>query len=367
MQPIYCSMCDHEVSTEDVIEFDDQLLCPHCAEGHMTTCTYCGERIWAYDNAGDSETPLCQHCYENHYVSCERCGRIIPHDEVYYCDDDEDYPYCSSCADDVRHHEAIHNYYYKPIPIFYGEGPRYFGVELEIDGAGEDSDSAETLLDLCNSKHELIYCKHDGSLDDGFEIVTHPMTLDFHLNEMPWESLCREAARLGYYSHQAKTCGLHIHVSRAAFGETEYEQDECIARILYFFEKHWAELLKFSRRTERQLERWAARYGYKENPADILEHVKKGYGSGRYTCVNLCNFDTIEFRIFRGTLKVNTIIATLQMVNRICDLAIFSSDDEMKRLSWSEFVSRVTEPELVQYLKERRLYINEEIESEVEV
>lgn len=77
--------------------------------------------------------------------------------------------------------------------------------------------------------------------------------------------------------------------------------------------------------------------------------------------------DAIEFRIFRGTLKVNTIIATLQIVNRICDLAIFSSDNEVKRLSWSEFVSRVDEPELVQYLKERRLCINEEIESEVEV
>ena len=58
---------------------------------------------------------------------------------------------------------------------------------------------------------------------------------------------------------------------------------------------------------------------------------------------------------------------SFQMVNRICDLAIFSSDEEVKRLSWSEFVSRADEPELIRYLKERRLYINEEIESEVEV
>ena len=172
---------------------------------------------------------------------------------------------------------------------------------------------------------------------------------------------------MGYLSHQSGTCGLHIHVSREAFGDTYAHQEAAIARVLYFFEKHWEELLKFSRRTERQLERWAARYGYKENPTDILEHAKKGYGSGRYTCVNLCNTDTIEFRIFRGTLKFNTIIATLQLVNRICDLAIFSSDDEVKKLAWSDFVSDVTEPELIQYLKERRLYVNEQIESEVEV
>lgn len=301
MQPIFCSMCDHEIPSGSAIEFDDQILCPNCLDLHTVTCTCCERRLWHDANYGDSDTPLCEDCYYSHFTSCERCGRVIHNDEVCCGDDDDDSSYCQQCADEINRHETIHDYYYKPEPIFYGSTDRYFGVELEIDGAGEDSGNAETLLNLCNHSRELIYCKHDGSLDDGFEIVTHPMKLDFHLNEMPWESLCHEAIHLGYYSHQASTCGLHIHVSRAAFGETEYEQDECIARILYFFEKHWAELLKFSRRTERQLDRWAARYGYKGNPSDILEHAKKGYGSGRYTCVNLCNDDTIEFRIFRGT------------------------------------------------------------------
>ena len=52
---------------------------------------------------------------------------------------------------------------------------------------------------------------------------------------------------------------------------------------------------------------------------------KKGYHSGRYTCVNLENPATIEFRMFRGTLKYNTLIATLQLVNRICDVALYLS------------------------------------------
>ena len=33
-------------------------------------------------------------------------------------------------------------------------------------------------------------------------------------------------------------------------------------------------------------------------------------------------------------------------------------------MSWSEFVGTITEPELIQYLKERRLYINEDINTE---
>ena len=100
---------------------------------------------------------------------------------------------------------------------------------------------------------------------------------------------------------------------------------------------------------------------------EILDHAKRGYHGGRYTCVNLQNRDTIEFRIFRGTLKYNTLIATLQLVDRICDAALHLSDEEMKALSWTTFVAGCPQPELVQYFKERRLYINEPVESEVEL
>ena len=193
------------------------------------------------------------------------------------------------------------------------------------------------------------------------------MTLRYHENKMPWAELLAQAADMGYTSHQAGTCGLHIHVSRLAFGAAELEQDAAIARVLYFFEKHWEELLRFSRRTRRQLEQWAARYGYKEQPREILEHAKKGYHGGRYTCVNLQPCDTIEFRMFRGTLKYNTLIATLQLVNRVCDVAIHLSDEELKAMSWPDFASGCTQPELVQYLKERRLYVNEPVEAEAEV
>ena len=119
----------------------------------------------------------------------------------------------------------------------------------------------------------------------------------------------------------------------------EEEQEPAIARILYFVEKHWEELLKFSRRTPRQLERWAARYGYKDRPQEILEHAKKGSHAGRYSCVNLENRTTIEFRMFRGTLKLNSLLATLQMVDHICSVALHLSDGACKDLSWTTFVT----------------------------
>jgi len=356
-----CSVCGCVLPREDLNEFDGQLLCEDCLEEQTLICTCCGGRIWTTDNSGEADYPLCGNCFDRYYTRCESCGCIIHFDDAHY-HDCGDAPYCSSCFDDNDTFSVIHDYNYKPDPIFYGEGNRFFGVELEIDCAGEDSYNAQQILDIANRITENIYCKHDGSLDDGFEIVTHPMTLQYQQNSMPWLKISEKAIRMGYTSHQAETCGLHVHVNRDAFGETEVEQDAVIARILYFFEKHWEELLKFSRRTETQLKRWAARYGYKEHPKEILDHAKKGYSGGRYTCVNITNYNTIEFRIFRGTLKYNTIIATMQMINNICDVAISFFDEDIKGLSWTSFVDMIDRekyPELITYLKERRLYINE--------
>ena len=255
-------------------------------------------------------------------------------------------------------------YSYKPTPIFYGRGERFLGVELEIDRGGRDTDNAQEILDIANTADKKrLYIKTDSSLDDGLELVTHPMTLDYHLNEFNWESILRTAVNMGYRSHQTSTCGLHVHVNRDAFGSNQAEQEEIIAKILFFIEKHWAEMFKFSRRSQYNMDRWAARYGYEKTGKEILEKAKGSYTS-RYVAVNLKNYYTIEFRLFRGTLKYNTLIATLQMVQKICDVAILMSQEDLENLSWSEFVSNIKEKELIQYLKERRLYVNEPIEHE---
>ena len=362
-----CDICGQSHPLSEMTEFDGVLLCESCYRAETVVCERCGTRIWSDDNEGDENTPLCQRCYDRYYTTCTDCGRTIHQDDAYYIDEDDYDARCYACHCRRADQRVIHDYYYKPEPIFYGEGKRYFGVELEIDGAGESNANAAKLVEVANHDREMVYIKHDGSLDDGMEIVTHPMSLDFHLNQMPWAALLDKAKTMGYRSHLANSCGLHIHANRTAFGDTEEEQEAVIARILYFFEKHWEELLKFSRRTPKQLRRWADRYGLKEHPKQVLD-IAKG-SQERYMCVNLTNYHTVEFRMFRGTLKLNTLIATLQLLDRICDVAINLSDDELKDLSWSTFVAGCAHlPELVQYLQERRLYINEEpVISEEEV
>lgn len=83
--------------------------------------------------------------------------------------------------------------------------------------------------------------------------------------------------------------------------------------------------------------------------------------------MNITNYHTIEFRMFRGTLKYNTLIATLELVDAICDIALTYTDSEISKISWTDFVSSLDEEtcsELITYLKERQLYINAPITTE---
>lgn len=358
-----CSHCGQEFPESDKMSFDGKDYCEECLDELTFICDHCRDRYFIDDVQGDSNIYLCQECYDEHYDRCTDCNRLLTRDEVYYYEEET---YCEDCYDRIENREGhIHDYGFKPDPVFFGSGKRYLGVELEIDEAGEIDDNAEKLLCVANACSEHLYIKHDGSLSDGMELVSHPMTLDYHTNSIPWAKIMETALHLGYQSHKTTTCGLHVHVNRTAFGESSKEQEAGISRVLFFVENHWNELLKFSRRTQYQLNQWAARYGRKDSPKEVMDSAKKGEGGrGRYSCVNIENRDTIEFRIFRGTLLYSTFIATLQLVDEICNVAVLFSDEEMADLTWSAFVERLDEkkvPELVQYLKRKRLYVNEAV------
>lgn len=359
-----CTRCGEVLADYEGTTVDDDLLCDDCVDELCTTCDHCEEVIWTEDCVTDGDTYLCRECFSDYYRRCENCDNIIHDDSVCW---HNDLAYCCDCFDDIDYDDEIEDYNYKPEPIFYGDSYMYFGVELEVDKGGKDGENARTLKDIANVHNDHIYIKSDGSLNDGFEIVSHPMTLDYHMNTMDWESVLHEAVNMDYRSHQTDTCGLHIHVNRDAFGENQSKQEEVIAKILFFIEKHWAEMFRFSRRSEYNMNRWSARYGLEKTGKEILEKAKES-GYGRYVAVNLRNYSTIEFRLFRGTLKLNTFLATLQLVNEICRVALLFSEEEIEKMSWSVFVRDMTPyPELVQYLKERQLYINEEIFAEEEM
>ena len=172
---------------------------------------------------------------------------------------------------------------------------------------------------------------------------------------MNWSDILQTCKEMGYTSHDAETCGLHVHVSKKALGEDTAEQEKTIQNILYFTEQNWEKMLAFSRRTQNQLDRWASRYGLLEGekPSDILKKAKSG--CGRYKAINLLNYNTIEFRLYRGTLNITTFFATLQLTNYVCKFCKLWTEEEQTEKSWSDFVDYISEKE---YTEELFKYLN---------
>lgn len=217
-ETLYCECCGCLIDDDDYTEWNGQIICSDCLENHTTTCECCGERIWDEDVYGDNDITLCSHCYHHSYTRCSCCDALLHEDDAYYLDGET---YCRDCYEDEREeNNLIHEYGYKPNPIFYGEGNRYFGIELEIDGAGRDDDFAEELLDIANANADLLYIKTDGSLDDGMELVSHPCTMDYHYRELIYVQH-RHLPSLHYgLSHQQFSMGRYYapcHSSRLPF------------------------------------------------------------------------------------------------------------------------------------------------------
>ena len=342
-----CDECGEIVHNDYTMWINDRTVCDDCRDDLYTVCQCCNDYVRNSHAHDTADGYVCEYCYYEHYVECNSCGEMIHIDNAHYDDWNEAY-YCRDCHND----QNIKPYGYKPEPVFYGtDSPLFMGIELEIDGGGENHDNAGELLAIDDL--DRIYCKHDGSLDEGFEIVSHPATLEYHRNSMQWSKIMEHALYMGYTSHNAGTCGLHIHISRNALGEEYDQQEQNIAKILYFVEKHWNKMLRFSRRTEYQLDRWASRYGIEphEQPEDILKKAKNG--CGRYKAINLLNWHTVEFRLFRGTLKYSTFMATLQLVSDLCKYCTSLTAEELQQASWRDFVATITDDTLITYLENR--------------
>lgn len=218
------------------------------------------------------------------------------------------------------------------------------------------SDPNTTVCTNCYDVFYYTYCNCESILDCNDSFNCH--------NETFCSNCCYDID----LSHRTSTCGLHVHIGREQLGENLQEQENTIANLLFLVEAHWNELLRFSRRTEDSMNRWASRYGYRNSPKEILNEAKL-MRCGRYAAVNITNDCTIELRIFRGTLKYRTFCATLQLVQELCEVAFSMSEKELKGQSWGGFVTHIssTHTDLVEYLKERYLYINDPVSVEEDV
>ena len=322
-----CRTCGDIVAIEDADYIDDDgdvYCCEDCTDGYFVRCYDCGEltrKTEAYSIAsryGNGNEYICEVCRENSWSYCDGC------DELFRWGDLSD-GYCDNCYDENEYndgYDGICDYHSGPSFRYYnkpheynsnGAGFKGYGFELEVDCGGSYNDKARTVVEMLNQE---AYCAHDGSIDDGFEIISHPHTREA-IEAMPMDDVLSWLVRNGYRSHNAGTCGLHLHASKLLFGDDEKERIKNIAKIVMFYEIFWDDILKISRRKPGQVDRWARKYGRgKKDTFDMVDKVIKGqrYSDGRYFAVNLSNKHTVEFRLMRGTLKKETFWATLDFL-----------------------------------------------------
>jgi predicted metal-dependent hydrolase len=218
------------------------------------------------------------------------------------------------------------------------------------------------------ARHVLI--KHDRSLNAGFEMVTHPATLAYMLdNRDRYNKLCSIPKEAGFRSHDMETCGLHIHVGR------EWFTPSALATIGALTEMYWPELYIFSRRNEARASQWASRYfdegTQMEVGADpstairliskyIAEHTGTGHDHFRFHTYNVCNDKTVEFRLFRGTLRESTFWASIQLIDNLVRFGREITDDSTTVTAgkiidshWLDIVGYKHYPELDAYNEKR--------------
>jgi len=177
---------------------------------------------------------------------------------------------------------------------------------------------------------------------------------------MPWLDIIQAARDYDYTSHDAGTCGLHIHASRSLFGEDRTTQDLNIAKCILLIDFWWEQyVVPFSRRDYNQLNEWAKKPDAKimasDSEYDAICKAKQSSEYSRYKAVNLRNTHTVEFRFFRGTLRRDTIIASIQFVDTLINYVSGVELADLWDKTFKDVFGDTQYAELKDYLQKRKI------------
>jgi hypothetical protein len=358
-----CSGCSDVMHNDEVNYAEDDSYCDDCYSDRFMSCDDCGDTM-RRDNShcvqgrSGGERDVCENCRNSNYAWCTNCDEYV-HDDNYAGND-----YCYSCSDDVDdddddEEQVIKGYSYKPSPKFFkvSENDNVFlGIELEVERGANSELNHTKMAQLI--EHDFLYFKTDGSLDNGFEIVTHPMTISYikkHKNV--WADILNQLRSNKYRSYDTRTCGMHIHISKNAF--TTWH----LYRFMKFFVDNADFVTKISQRKIENLDRWAAltdnpHESYKEYTQDRLMYkAKKKYGNDkRYLAVNLQNDKSVEVRIFRGTLNDSSFFKNIEFVQALFDYTKSIAETDMSLKSFLSFIKDNNEyPYLRKFIADKNI------------
>lgn len=217
------------------------------------------------------------------------------------------------------------------------------GAEIEVGGnnnISSDNDKNSTVkkcIQIMNGsdsdEENLIYSTHDSTVQIEFD--TMPCSLEFHKNKMNYHEMFEYLDKEGYKGHDCETAGLHIHANRNYLGKSRISQELVISKILYILEKFNDEICVIARRDNE----YSEFVGSKKEENSLVELYGKYKDHGKRAALNLQHKDTIEFRMFKSTLKYETFILTLEFVKDIIDYAKSVDIEEIELAKWSDLMN----------------------------
>ena len=349
----FCERCESTTSSNDCYTIGGRAIwCDSCRDDHAFFCAECDEY---YD--GDRVS--------NHYFDgndyCEDCINNVA-DWCEYCSEWEG---SRERCDEYRRREggegnSVHQYSYKPDPIFLGKDKHslYLGWEIEADTQTHNQGLAsDYVANILEQENTLGYLKQDGSVSKGFEIVTHPIAhneLRGARVDTYWDTIEKLRAEYGFRSWDSDaSCGLHIHLSRLGFSGGAH-----LHRFLQFIYGNPEMMMKFAGRKSEDYATFQDvwRYDEYDRPYRTYSH-KLDYvpsrphtpnqrrGSTRGSAVNTNNEHTIELRFFRGTLNKKGILACLDLAHAGVEYTrlLNTRDVIAGMLSWDMFYEWVSD------------------------
>ena len=245
-----------------------------------------------------------------------------------------------------------------------------FGIELEVQKGVSDV-PIDRMSDILEEEFgNLFVYERDGSIGIGFEIISQPMTWNyFKKNIAKFKKLFELLNNANYRSHNGNSCGLHVHIGKQGLGlsceerrlfhdntnNLEFAQNERIGNVAtninIQLERFRDEIHRFSRRNASQVEEWCKYLDCDIQLENGQPFINKDYIRAktkpavtnirygdrvRYRALNLCNKNTIELRLFRGTLKWTTFYYTMNLINNL----VFQAKLESTVVDWKDLVFR---------------------------
>ena len=281
------------------------------------------------------------------------------HDGNIYNRDEVDIDVCSNCGnetvtelmvDHVCHHcldasYKIHNYSTRVENMLKFKATRvrpntvYLGCELEY----ETNNRNRAQIGVGKLMHGHALMKSDGSIRNGFEIVTCPATLDIHLDVFKkfYDNIPPDL-------RIENNVGMHVHISRRPLSQLT------IGKLTEFLNR--LDNKQFIGHIAGRIDNAYARM---DSGRTIIFPRKNRHGGDRYNALNLNNEKTIEVRLFATPMNYKEFASRLQFVQALVDYCspAQSSESLKKQTHYESFMHWLSSrrrmfPELSYHLKE---------------